>query len=286
LYSHWSEQRSWTDEDIRHMQQLTDQAATTIYNILLFQSEAEARKAAEQANELKMRFLAMISHELRTPLASIKGFATSLLATDVRFSEQEQRDFIEIINDESDKLQYLIEQLLDLTRMQTGSFATQPEVVAIDQIVDSSRAQLQSLCTNHQLAIDIAPRLPRVNADKHRIGQVLTNLIHNACKFSQPHSHITISAAHQDRFVRVDVSDEGPGVPIAERESIFQPFHQVEGRRMHSGASGLGLGLAIARGIVEAHGGDIWVQDREAPGTTMSFTLPIASDHWQERFGE
>jgi signal transduction histidine kinase len=283
LFAHWDYVQRCTEAEIRSMQQLADLAAAALHNILLLKSEASARKAAEQANLLKMRFMAMISHELRTPLASIKGFASTMLVPDVNYTAEEQREFVEIIDDESDKLMNLIEQLLDLTRMQAGTFGVNPVPISMRHILDSAMAQLRSLTVHHTLSIQLPDRLPRVSADTLRVGQVLTNLVNNARKFSPPGSTITINAVRDHEFVRVDVTDQGPGIPAENYESIFQPFQQIETRTDNRATSGVGLGLTIARGIVEAHGGTIWVQPQTTPGATVSFTLPIAPDDWKDR---
>ena len=135
-------------------------------------------------------------------------------------------------------------------------------------------AQLQTVTVQHQLNLDIPIDLPALHVDGDRIAQVLTNLVGNAVKFSPPQSTITVSAARVDEMVQIDVADQGRGIAPAERRRIFEPFQQLDAHGVHR-AQGTGLGLAICKGLVEAHGGRIWVQDRSGPGTTLSFTLPI-----------
>lgn len=130
------------------------------------------------------------------------------------------------------------------------------------------------MCSQHQLEIDIPPDLPEVYADPRRIGQVITNLVENACKYSNPGTLIHLSAQRLDDRVSIAVSDQGIGIPPAERERVFEAFHQG-GNRPDMQTRGAGLGLAIARGLVEAHGGSITVQNRQGPGTLIEFTLPI-----------
>ena len=239
----------------------------------LFQNEALARREAEEANALKMKFLGMISHELRTPLASIKGFSDTLLATDVTFSAEEQMQFIRIIDEQADKLSGLVDQLLDLTRLQAGALRIDLQPVSLQQVFVGAETQLQTLSAEHQLGIQIAEPLPEVVADSERIGQVLVNLVGNAAKFSPTGTSITITARQDSRFVQVDVSDQGIGIPVESREKIFEAFQQAN-RNLPSHRLGAGLGLAICKSIIEAHHGRIWVQDRTA-GSTISFTLPI-----------
>jgi PAS domain S-box-containing protein len=266
--------RVLSDEDARHVRGLVDQAAVAIYNMRLLETEAAARREAEKANEMKLKFLAMISHELRTPLTSIKGFATTLLADDVQWDATEERDFIQTINLEADKLTELIEQLLDLSRLDAGLLPIRPATHRLDDIVTTAMAQLQSISQHHSLVVDMAADLPRVNADRQRVGQVITNLVDNAAKYSPYGSEIRLSARRVDRAVQVDVSDQGIGIAPEERQRVFEAFRRGEGESTKR-TKGAGLGLAICKGLIEAQGGRIWVQPRERPGSTVSFTLPV-----------
>jgi PAS domain S-box-containing protein len=242
----------------------------------LLERERAAREAAEEADRLKLTFLAMISHELRTPLTSIKGFATTLLADDISWDAESQRDFITIISEEADKLTDLIEQLLDLSRLEAGTLGIAPEVLYLPEIVGSSMAQLETITASHDLHIDIAEGLPPLKADLRRTGQVIVNLVNNAAKYSPPETEIRISAQPDGDFLQINVTDRGPGIPSEDRELVFEAFRQVESRGANY-KKGAGLGLAICKGLVEAHGGRIWLQDTDS-GTTISFTLPIAGE--------
>jgi two-component system sensor histidine kinase KdpD len=217
----------------------------------------------------------MISHELRTPLASIKGFASTLLANDVVWPAASQHEFISTINTEADKLADLIEQLLDLSRLEAGTMRITPRLENWEHILSIAEAQLQALTTRHRLSINLPPHMPPVRVDSMRVTQVITNLVSNAVKYSPPQSRILIAIMpHNAREVKVSVSDEGAGIPPEARSRIFEAFQQLQ--RDRSDSSGAGLGLAICRGLIEAHGGRIWVDDHDGPGTTMSFTLPLA----------
>ncbi len=265
----------WNQEDYRHIQVFVDQICVTMDNVRLFAAEARARLDAERANQTKLRFLAIISHELRTPLTSIKGFATTLLATDVTWDTESQRKFINIINDESDKLTDLIGQLLDLSRLQAGQLRIQPELRDLSEILDTAMAQLESITSEHRLVIEVEPGLPPVMVDMQRVAEVLVNLVGNAVKYAPPATHVTISAATRQGALQVNVSDEGPGIPVENREKVFEAFLQLEDS-FRQQRKGLGLGLAICKGLIEAHGGKIWIADTSS-GTTVSFTLPIAA---------
>jgi signal transduction histidine kinase len=273
LSLHFKTRRMTNMDDLRHVRGLVDEAAIVIKNMRLLEAESQARHDAERANELKLKFLGMISHELRTPLTSIKGFTTTLLAEDVQWPPEKQRDFLMTISQESDKLHELIEQLLDLSRIEAGVLRIAPVEVSLAKVIESARPQLSALTIEHELKIEIPPDLPLLVADEQRIAQVVTNLVSNAVKFSPAHSQIILMARTDGKNIQVDVADQGAGIPAADRQRVFAAFRQLE-NGSSSQAKGAGLGLAICKGLVEAHHGRIWVQDHEQPGTVISFTLP------------
>jgi PAS domain S-box-containing protein len=240
----------------------------------LLRREQDARAEAEEANALKLKFLAMISHELRTPLTSIKGFVSSLLATDVMWSAEQQRDFLQTAEGETDKLTDLVEHLLDLSRMHAGTLRILPEPQPLVSIVNTARAQLQMLTARHELVLALNGGLPDVLADGQRIAQVIVNLVDNAVKYSPPHTRITLGASPTAEGIQISVSDEGEGIAPDDRQLVFETFHQVTRKSRQKGA---GLGLAICKGLVEAHGGRIWIEERDGPGTTICFTLPTVA---------
>ena len=264
-------------DDLQHVRGLVDETAIAIKNMRLLEEESQARQEAEAANDLKLKFLAMISHELRTPLASIKGFATTLLADDVVWPPEKQRDFLQTINTESDKLTDLIEQLLDLSRMEAGILRIMPKKQSLNDITSSALAQLSAVADDHELVMNIPSDLPFIYGDEQRIAQILTNLVGNAAKYSPAKTQITISIQQIKDMIQLDVTDQGIGIPPQDRRRVFEAFHQLEngsGLRMR----GAGLGLAICKGLIEAQGGSIWIQARSGPGTVVSFTLPIAAE--------
>ncbi len=240
------------------------------------QKESDAREVAEHANEVKAHFLAMISHELRTPLTAIKGASTSLLSTDVAWSAEQQQEFLVMIDAEADRLSNLVEQLLQISRLQASVWEVKPVPVQLHEVVSQAMPQLEGVTANHQLEVHLPGGLRPVMVDQERIGQVITNLVENAAKFSPQHTTIALTAREDGAFIQVDVSDQGPGIPPEEHSQVFEPFHQVA---MNGGLSkGVGLGLAICKGLIEAHGGQIWINNQDRPGCTISFTVPIASE--------
>jgi PAS domain S-box-containing protein len=269
------EERTFSEQERGFMLALAHQCAQALERARLYEAEAAARREAERQNELRLRFLAMISHELRTPLQSIKGFATSMLAQDVTWSPEEQREFLHIIDGESDKLADMIGQLLDLARIESGTLQIDTRPADLGDIISTARPQLLMLAGHHRLGEDIPDDLPRVLCDPQRIAQVLANLVGNAAKYSPPRSAITLSAYTTGEGVLVSVADEGPGIAPQDRPHVFQAFRRGSDGRTRQ-TKGAGLGLAICKGIVEAHGGRIWIEDRDGSGTTVYFTLPVA----------
>jgi PAS domain S-box-containing protein len=259
--------------ELRHLKVLVDQATITLYNLQLLEVEEQSRHEAERANEIKTQFLAMISHELRTPLTSIQGFATTLLADDVTWEPAEQRDFIQTIQRETERLEGLIDHLLDLTRLEAGMLPIVQEAHSLEAIVKDALPQFQTLIRGQALNIQLPPNLPPVLVDAKRIAQVLVNLVRNACMYA-PGTEIHLSASIRGNFVQVNVADQGPGISPDERKKVFEAFRR--GVNVENGlVQGAGLGLAICKGLVEAHGGRIWIKKKTTPGATIAFTVPV-----------
>jgi two-component system sensor histidine kinase KdpD len=266
---------------LRHLNILIDQAAVTLHNLKLLKGEGELRHEAERANEIKTQFLAMITHELRTPLTSIIGFTTTMLAEDVSWDQNEQHDFVLTIQQEANRLHELIDHLLDLSRLEAGRLPIVMKPQPIHEIISEASSQLNILTNGHTLTFHLPARLPLVLADTKRISQVIVNLVRNASSYSDKGTEITISASVRGAFVQVNVSDQGPGILPAEYKKVFEAFRRgvsMENSTVH----GAGLGLAICKGLVEAHGGRIWIKKKAAPGATLSFTIPIVPESIQD----
>jgi len=248
--------------------------AIAVQNSQLYE-EASSARALRELDALRTEFLANVSHELRTPLAVIKGSASSLLQPDVNFDERSWRDFLQSIDKDADRLSRLVDDLLMMSRLESGALEVRKELHHLDWVVASVKERLHSLAGERQLSIDIPRSLPPVVVDDGRIGEVLTNLVENAAKYSAEGAAITISASpNGGKEVTVSVADEGAGIPPELHEKIFDRFYQAEnhgsGKR-----NGTGLGLSICRGIVEAHGGKIWVESEAGKGASFSFNIPV-----------
>lgn len=276
LFVFYSQETHFEPIALRHIKVLVDQATITLYNLQLLEIEAESRHEAEKANEIKTKFLAMISHELRTPLTSIIGFTTTLLADDVAWEPEEQRDFVQTIQQEANRLQELIDHLLDLSRLEAGMLPIVMKPQSLQDILDDALPQFRTLTSGQILTVHLPANLPPVNGDAKRISQILVNLVRNASTYAPQGTEINISAHVRGGFMQINISDQGPGIPKAEHKRVFKAFQR--GVNVEIGPiQGAGLGLAICKGLVEAHGGRIWIKKKASPGTTISFTIPIVS---------
>ncbi len=229
----------------------------------------------KELDQMKSQLLATVSHELRTPLASIKGFATTLLREDVEWDEATEREFLSIINEESDRLSELIGNLLEMSQAEAGMLSVEPEPMELGPVVLQTAAEYQALTRDHEFRTHLREPLPRVLADRRRARQVLRNLVDNAVKYSPAGGPVTISADVAGNSVHVSVTDEGLGIAPEHLEHIFDRFYQVDSASTRK-VGGSGLGLSICKAIVEAHGGHLSVESQPGRGSTFRFTLPLA----------
>jgi len=251
-----------------------DQAATMIEQAYLRQQSMQV-EVLRRTDALRTALLSSVSHDLRTPLASIKAAASSLLQEDMQWDEDTRRSFANTIEREADRLNRLVENLLDMSRIEGGALKPEKEWYAISALVQDVVERLQPLLHGREIRTSLPPDLPPVQVDYLYIDQVLTNLLENAVRYTPPGSPIDISAEVKDGQVLVSVADRGPGIPPGQRERIFDKFYRV--LTYQRDTRGSGLGLAVCRGLVEAHGGRIWVESRMGGGALFRFTLPLGS---------
>lgn len=226
-----------------------------------------------EADELKNTFISVISHELKTPVALIKGYAGTLRREDTQWDPQTVRSSATIIEEEADRLTKQIDNLLDASRLQAGGLKLGRGDVAIDAIAARQVELFRTQTTRHQLSADFPSPFPIIQADAARIEQLLSNLIGNAIKYSPNGGAIRVSGRATPDAVEITVSDEGIGIPIEDQSRIFERFYRVD-NALSRRAQGSGLGLYIAKAIVEAHGGRIWVNSAPGRGTAFSFSMP------------
>lgn len=230
----------------------------------------------EELERLRAEFLGQVSHELRAPLTSIKGSAATVLESSAPLDPIETRQFFRIIEEQADHMRDLINNLLDLSRIEAGSLSVSLQPTDIAMVMEQAKNAFHSSGYRNTVELDPVEHLPKVTADGQRIAQVLYNLLANASRYSAQWSTIRVSAAYKGWHVAVTVSDEGVGIPPERLPQLFSKFSSVDSGR-EGQVRGHGLGLAISKGIVEAHGGRIWA-DSEGPdkGTQFTFTLPTA----------
>ena len=228
---------------------------------------------SREVDRMKSSLISTVSHELRTPLAAIKGYATTLLAEDVAWDPHAQREFLEIISAETDRLSDLVNDLLDMSRIEAGNLTVSRIECDLRELVERA-ARRSHPAPGSRLHIDLPADLPAFFADPKRIEAVLRNLIENAAKYAGEDSPITVTAARRSNQIVVRVEDQGPGIPPEESERIFESFYRVENGLIRE-APGAGIGLAICQGFIQAHGGEIWLEPR-SQGTSVAFSLPLA----------
>ena len=227
----------------------------------------------EEQERMRAEFLAMVSHELRTPLTSIKGSAATIMDSGADLDPTVVRQFVRIISDQADHLNVLVADLLDVARIETGTLPVSPEPAEVDTLVDRARSSLAATGGRNNLAIDVEADLPLVMADRRRIAQVLANLLSNAARNSPETSVIAVSAVRDGVYVAISVADEGRGIPAESLPHLFRKFSMAQPEDQ---GGDTGLGLAVCKGIVEAHGGRIWAES-DGPGTGARFTFTLLS---------
>ena len=265
------------------------QSVTTLINATpIFSEEGEVESVVvtmqdmtpmEELERLRAEFLGMVSHELRTPLAAVKGSVDTLLESASDLDSAEMTQFFRIIRDQSENMRYLIGDLLDVARIETGALPVSPEPVDAAVLVDEARSRFQSGGGRSNLVIDLPPDLPRVMADRRRIVQALSNLLSNAAHHSNELSPIRVAAVLDGVHVAFSVADDGVGVPAERLPHLFRKFSRLDGEERGREIAGSGLGLAICKGIVEAHGGRIRAEsDGLGLGSRFTFTVPAVEE--------
>jgi len=253
-------------DDLRVLHAFTDQMTVALRSRKL-RAEAAAAETLAQANNLRTALLRAVSHDLRTPLASIKASATTLLADDLDLPPESTQQLLKTINEEADRLNNLIDNLLDMSRLQAGAFEPLLQDVGIEEVV--ARA-LASLPGGGRRVVVQVPESLRLRTDAALLERGVANVVDNALAWSPEDEPVRVEAAAVAGWVDVRVIDRGPGIPREQREHVFRPFQRLGDK---GGGAGVGLGLAVARGFVEALGGELAVEDTPGGGTTMVFSF-------------
>ena len=237
----------------------------------------------EEIERLRNEFLAMVSHELRTPLTTIKGCTGIVLGSSEPLDISEILQYFRMIDEQSDNLRGLVNNLLDMTRIEAGALSVTPKPLDANTLADEAKATFLRRGSRHTVEVRLDPDLPLIAADRRRITQVMDNLLSNASKYSPEFSTIRVTGSRDGFFVGISVTDEGRGIPSDRLARLFKKFSRIDEGGREEKVAGEGLGLAICKGIVEAHGGRIWAEsDGEGRGTRITFTIPEAVDAARE----
>ncbi len=264
-----------TKDDLTLFKTIGQQLGLALRNAQLLRAESEM-EILREADRLKSGFLAAVSHDLRSPLTAIRASVESLLDRGIVQSIREQEHLLYNISSQAGRLGRLVDQLLDLSKIEAGVLALDRDWTELPVLIADTIAKFEGLSKGCKIEQDLSSSLPLHYVDPDCLVQVLWNLLENACKYAPPYSPVKVEARWTGSEVLIGVSDRGPGVPVEERERIFQRFYRLD-RGHRADMQGCGLGLAICRGIVEAHGGRIWVEDRPGGGSVFSFTLPLSA---------
>lgn len=252
---------------------------------------ASHAEALRQSERLKSALLDAVTHDIRTPLTSIKASVTTLLdelrgktydGHQVALGAESRREMLEVIDEESDRLNRFVEGLIELARIEAGELRLRLRWGAVDEVVAAALSRAEPLTRNHRISVELEDGLPVVRVDPHAVAEVVYTLIDNAAKYSPTGTTIHVAATRaEEEMIRIAVEDEGQGIPLDVRERVFDKFFRAtrDGDAGGPRPAGTGMGLAIARGIVEAHGGRIWVEGRAGrAGARVMFTLPIGDE--------
>jgi two-component system sensor histidine kinase KdpD len=258
------------ERDARLLATAASQVAAAIEQERL-RDEATEAEVLRRTDELRSALIDAVAHDLRTPLASIIASAGSLRQPDVSWTEAEQLEFIEAIEDEAERLNRIVGNLLDLSRIQGGSLVPARDWHDVGLVIRDSVERLRVGLGPRLVEVDASADLGPAYIDPVELDQVVANLVENAAKYGADAGVIRVSASRDASELRVTVDDEGPGIPPAILPHLFEPFYRAPGTGRIPGS---GLGLAVARGLVQAHGGHIWAENRPEGGARFTFTIP------------
>lgn len=264
-------------QDLRFTSILGTRVAGVIEGSLARQRERELMHQLREADRTKTDFVSMLAHELRGPMTTVMGFGYTLRDQADSLPEDKKKEITGIIVRETERLARMVTDLLDVARMDSGTLSYELEPMELDELIESLLEVHSSLRSSHLIDVDIEEGLPKVLADRDRISQVLLNLITNATRYSPEQTSINVSARRRDdddREVLVTVTDEGIGIAPRDKDRIFEKFSMLPKPGWIK--KGTGLGLFISKGIVDAHGGRLWVDSEPGSGSRFHFTLPIA----------
>jgi signal transduction histidine kinase len=259
------------DEDLRFLSILGERVGSVIESTMSRERERDLMKQLREADSMKSEFVSMLAHELKGPMTTVMGFSHTLQEQGNDLPDNQRAHILGIINREVSRLSRLVNDLLDVSRMEAGTLRYELEPIDVREIVDSILQVHTSLRAGHSIEVEIPADLPKVVGDRDRVRQILINLLTNATRYSQDGTTVTVSGRAEDGKVVFGVADEGVGIGPEDQERVFSKFAQIP--RPGWTKKGTGLGLYITKGIVEAHGGRIWIDSTPGKGATFCFSL-------------
>ncbi len=264
---------AYTEDDARMLALFADQVAAALTTVEAFGRQRQAVEQSERLNRAKSEFVSIVSHEFRTPLTGIQGF--SEMMRDEELTLDEMREYAGDINKDAQRLNRMINEMLDLDRMEAGRMAIHPERMDLNAVIGDVADRVRPNAPNHTLTLDLQSDLPSLQGDRDRMTQVASNLLNNAVKYSPTGGRIIVTTRAEGNEVRFDVRDEGLGIPPDALETIFERFSRVDSQATKD-IQGTGLGLPIVRQIVQLHGGKVWADSELGRGSVFHVVLPLA----------
>lgn len=255
-----------------------DQVASLIDHVHLYQENMRI-EVLQHTDALRAALLSSVSHDLQTPLTSIKAAASSLRQKGVQWDEESREGFLCSIEQQADRLNRLVGNLLDMSRIENGALKPEKETYYLNELIRDVVGRMRPLLHEHPVHLHLPDDLPPVEIDYLQIDQVLTNLIENVIRYTPRGTRIDIAVSQENQQLVMSVADRGSGIPLADRERIFDKFYRISGNQCSSEypTASSGLGLAVCKGLVEAHGGRIWNENREGGGSIFFVTLPVTT---------
>ncbi|HEY91614.1 MAG TPA: PAS domain S-box protein [Dehalococcoidia bacterium] len=228
----------------------------------------------KELDQMKRNLLSTVSHELRTPLSNIKGYANMLIDYEQKLNDQQRREFVKGIDKDTDRLTDFVNDLLNLSRLEAGLLSVEKKLYSISSLLREVVDEASIRWSSHHIKLKITRSLPRVNIDPGRIRQVLDNLIDNACKYSAHNTEVVVSGRKTGSELHIGIHDQGIGIPAGDLEKVFDPMYRIDREHIRK-VPGIGLGLSVCKGLVDAHNGHIWFESEVGKGSTCWFTLPL-----------
>ena len=266
---------TFSSRDLKFVQTLADLIALVVDRVRL-ETESTETNVARQAEFLRAEAMATLSHELRTPMASIKGYSTALLLEDISWSKEKEQEFLRLIDEECDNLQTMINDILTSSLLDVNQLSIELEPVRLERLTQEVVREMQHHTEIHHLVVDFPDDFPIVNADPLRIKQVIRNIIDNAIKYSPTGGLVMVRGEVRPNDIVISISDQGVGISREDLIPLFDKYFRVKSPTGYH-VPGTGLGLPVARAIVEAHSGRIWAESNVGEGTALFFSIPSES---------